>query len=91
MQKLVVKLWLEGAWAPEGKPVPFFLVEVPHADFAAFAEACSADDFIQGVHLHTRWHTENRGSRLIQDRTPIAFRGSAVRRLEPSVYHLVEA
>lgn len=90
MVKTVVKLWLEGAWGGEGRPLPYTLVEVEHRDFAAFAAACSADDFIVGEQLFSRWNPDERGSRIIEKRASIAFRGSAVRRMELPDFRLVD-
>lgn len=82
MPGTVVKVWLEGAWATEGKPTPFQLVETDFDDFASFLAACEADDLICGEQLLTKWSRQERDVRVIHERKVIAFRGSAVRRAE---------
>ena len=89
MAGLIVKVWLEGSWASEGRPLPFHLLDTGFPDLGSFLTACGSDELMQAEQLITRWHPEDRGARVVERTQIIAFRGTAVKRVEPPDFRLV--
>lgn len=90
MAGLIVKVWLEGSWASEGRPLPFHLLDTGFPDLVAFLQACGSDELMLAEQLITRWRPEDRGARVVERTQTIAFRGSAVKRVKPPDFRLIE-
>lgn len=45
---------------------------------------------MQAKQLFTRWHLEDRSARVLERTQIIAFRGAAVRRLEPTDFRIID-
>lgn len=89
MTNCVVQIWFEQDEDVDAPRLRFHLCETEFSDFAEFLEAVAADDLICVMRLDTHWG-EARGERVVHRRSPLAFRGRAVRRAELPTWRIVQ-
>lgn len=91
MSCVVQIFWRKGSHPPGHDNLAFSLVEIHGApDFEAVCEMVAASEaLIPGTNLITS-RGASRAERIVRRRVPIAFRGSAVDRLDLPVWSLVE-
>jgi hypothetical protein len=76
----VLQIWMTPDFRPNRK-VPFEIVETDFADLDEALVAIASGALICGTALHTRWGDEP-NERIVYREAPLAFRGSAVDRVE---------
>lgn len=77
MSGCIVQVWFETDKTDRSLPPKFSFIETELPDFAAFCEMVDADRLISGAILWTHREMVD-GFKIIRNRQPTAFRGSAV-------------
>lgn len=88
MSGCIVQVWFEAERESVDRPARWVMIETELEDFATFCEMVEADRVIGGAILWTL--PGERGEKIIRDRVPCAFRGSAVLRCQLPTWRFVE-
>lgn len=90
MSGCIVRVWFEPESEDRGRPARWSFIETELEDFATFCEMVDGDRFISGAVLWTMNDRHEQHTKIIRERQPIAFRGSAVLRCELPRLRFVE-
>ena len=89
MQGCIIQVWFEKDTETRPAGGKFCIIETELPDFATACEMVDANRLIGGAILHTQKQGRGEPS-IITKRTPIAFRGEAVMRMQLPFWRFVE-